>query len=412
MNSLELTYQSFITRISGVNRKDIHFNLLRRSLFSMTAFALLALLLISLEAIFDFSGTVRKVMFFGYISAFASTVVMILVYAYSGYRSVSKPAKITKYAKQIGGYYPEIKDNLLNAIQMYDYTKRSDLMFSRSLAIESINQVNEKSKLFDFTKIISFKKNTNPAIFFVSALFLFSVLMLAFPNTFQAAAGRIINYNFTFVENTLGIAYEVSPGNAEITKGESLDILAKIMFNDPNYKTDEIIFNTRQVTSDGIEISSNDEKISATGTNEFRASLKDINANTIYWFEYKGIKSQTYNITITNRPVIKSTKITVYPPHTRLPSRTIEGNEISTIAGSTIYIELEASNDISKVSFSSGQAQHPRYGANGNSQGSFTATSNGHSWAGMKEFNGKNLNVNSTDYIVSVYRDDIRRSVV
>lgn len=412
MNSLELTYQSFLTRISGVNRKDILFNLLRLSLFSLTAFALLALILISLEAIFEFSGAVRKVMFFGYISALASTVVMLLVYVYSGYRSVNRPAKITKYAKRIGGYYPEIKDNLLNAIQMYDYTKRSDLMFSRSLAVESINQVNEKSKTVDFTKIISFRKNTNPAIFFVSSLFLFSALMLAFPNTFQAAAGRIFNYNFTFVENTLGIAYEVTPGNVEITKGENLDISAKILFNDPLYKTDEITFNTKQITADGIEISSNDEKITAVNTNEFRALLKDINSNTIYWFEYKGIKSQTYNITITNRPVIKKTIVTVYPPaYTRLPSRTIEGNEISTIAGSTIYIELEASDDLSKAFL--------RFGGTGSAplamelngktaRVSFTATSNGTLRPQVvKEFNGKELtNVNSTDYILRVYPDE------
>ena len=337
---------------------------------------------------------------------------MILVYAYSGYRSVSKPAKITKYAKQIGGYYPEIKDNLLNAIQMYDYTKRSDLMFSRSLAIESINQVNETTKLFDFSKIISFRKNTNPAVLFISSLFLFTLLMLAFPSTFQAAAGRIINYNFTFVENTLGIAYEVSPGNAEITKGESLDIMAKIMFNDPNYKTEEITFNTRQVTSDGIEISSDDEKISAVSTNEFRASLKDINANTIYWFEYKGIKSQTYNITITNRPVIKSTKITVYPPaYTRLPSRTIEGNEISTIAGSTIYIELEASDDLSKafLQFGTPGSAPLAMEINGKTaKFSFTATANVTLRPQViKEFNGKELtNVNSVEYILRVYPDE------
>ncbi|MCI0450540.1 MAG: hypothetical protein L0Y79_12295, partial [Chlorobi bacterium] len=242
-------------------------------------------------------------------------------------------------------------------------------------------------------------------------LFVFSALFLGFPNIFQAAVNRIINYNFMFVENTLGIAYEISPGNIEITKGESVDITAKIMFNDPNYRTDEITFNTKTVTNDGIEISSNSEKISTERVNEFKTTLADVSSNTIYWFEYKGIKSSSYNITITNRPIIKSVKITVYPPaYTKLPSRIIDGNEISTITGSTIYIELEASDDLSKsfIQFS-GSSTSVVMEVNGkNALASFTSSSNGVFRLNViKELNGKELsNINPKEFQLRVYPDE------
>lgn len=410
MSNLELTYNSFISRISETGRKDVLFKLTKNILLALTAFIILALVLVSLEAMFEFSSMARKVMFFGTISAFAATFVMIFVYAWSWNKELSKPAKVSRYARTIGSHYPEIKDNLLNAIQIYDYTRRNDHMFSQELAAETINQVNETSKQYNFSGVISHKKNLPLVLFFTFAFLLFTSLMLIFPNTFLAAGNRLINYNYTFVENTLGIAYDVKPGNMEIAKGESVEVLAKIMFNDANYKTEEITLNTKVVTNDGIEISSNSEKVSAASVNEFKASLKNITANTIYWFEYKGIKSNTYNITITNRPIIKTTKITVYPPaYTKLPSRTVDGTEISTIAGSRIYVEVEASDDLSKsfIQFSGGTP----FGMELNGRtatGSFTASSNGtFRLSVIKDFNGKELaNTNSPEYQVMVHADE------
>jgi hypothetical protein len=410
MSNLELTYNSFISRISETGRKDVLFKLTKNILLTLTSFVVLALVLVSLEAAFEFSSNIRKVMFFGYISAFAASFVMILIFAYSGYKELVKPAKVSRYARRIGSHYPEIKDNLLNAIQIYDYTKRNDHMFSQELAAETINQVNEKSKPYNFSQVVSHKKNL-PFIYSLAfAALLFTSLMVLFPGTFQAAGNRLVNYNFTFVDNTLGIAYDVKPGNMEIAKGENVEVLAKIMFNDPNYKTEEISFNTKTVTNDGIEISSNSEKVTASNLNEFKASLKNVSSNTIYWFEYKGIKSSAYNITITNRPIIKTTKITVYPPaYTKLPSRTVEGTEISTIAGSRIYVEVEASDDLTKsfIQFSGGTP----FGMELNGKtatGSFTASSNGtFKLSVIKDFNGKELsNTNSPEYQVRVHADE------
>ncbi|MEO8512095.1 MAG: DUF4175 family protein [Ignavibacteria bacterium] len=410
MSSLELTYRSFLTRISEVGKKDILFLALRYTILMLFAFAVLAFLFISLEAIFELSTTLRKIIYFGFISSFAATAVMVILSAINSFSKLSNTASVKRYARKIGGSYPEIKDNLLNAIQLYDYTKRNDHIFSNDLAAETISQVNEKARPLDFKRIITFKKNTSLLIFFVSAFSIFTILMFAFPNTFLAAANRIVNYDFTFVDNTLGIAFDVTPGNVELSKGENLDVTALIKFYDPNYKTDEITFHTKEVTADGIEISENDEKVQASGTNEFKTTIKNINSQTIYWFEYKGVKSSSYIVTITNRPVIKSVKITVYPPaYTKLPSRTVESTEITTIAGSTIYVELDASDDLSRalVQFAGATVPVTMDVTGKTARGSFIASSNGTFTVNVvKDFNGKELSgTNPKQYTVRVFPD-------
>jgi len=169
MSSLELTYRGFISRISEAGKNDVLFRLLRSSLYALIVFISIAFILIVLESIFSFSSSIRMVMFFGFISALAATFIMVLLIAYQRQKHLAEPLKIKQYARQIGGYYPEIRDNLLNAVQLYDYTKKNDTIFSGSLAAESIRLVEENTRSFDFTKIISFRKNNRIIIFFTFA---------------------------------------------------------------------------------------------------------------------------------------------------------------------------------------------------------------------------------------------------
>jgi hypothetical protein len=410
LNNLELTYRNFVSRISSTAQKDISVRLTKRALITFSSFIIIALIAVALESIFDFTSAVRKIIFFGYLSALFTAAAAILALAYSEYSALGREDKINYYAQKIGGFFPDIKDNLANALQIYKSSKHKDKLFSQDLAAESINMVNEKTSSVNFSNIVSFKTNKPFILALAGSILLSLILFVVFPSTFQASAYRLINYNYTFIENTLGIAYEVSPGNVEISKGGNVKINAKILFNDPNYKTEEITLNTKALSNEGVELSSNSQKISSVLPNQFEAILANINSNTAYWFEYRGIKSEEYKISITSRPVIKSVKITVYPPaYTKLPSRVIEGSEIYTITGSKVYVELDASDELSKslLVFNSGNEMNMEL--NGiNAAGSFTASSNGSFKINIfKNFGDKEIsNSNPQDYSVRVYPDE------
>ncbi|MGH2576016.1 MAG: DUF4175 family protein [Ignavibacteria bacterium] len=410
MSNLEITYRGFINRISEVNKKDILYKLSRHIIIILSVFVFTAFIIVLLEAIFQFSSEVRKISYYGFISALLATIAFNLILAFSDYNKKAHPKKINFYAKKIGSFFPDIKDNLLNAIQIYDYTKKQKKIFSNELVTESIHQVNKKTEGFDFTSTVSFKRNNFVTIFLVISILFFTSLFLIFPNVFQVSAYRLINYNYTFIENTLGIAYEVLPGDTEVSRGDNVDVTARIKFNDQNHTTDYLYLNTKELSAEGIELSSNQEKLSNSGINEFKTTIRNINTNTFYWFEYKGVRSKEYKINITNRPIIKITKITVYPPaYTRLPSRIIEGNEISTIAGSKVYVEIETSDELSKsfVQFSEGSPVEMEIKGK-NSVGSFNAFKNGSFKVSvMKDFNGRELtNIKAEEYQLRIYPDE------
>ena len=410
MSNLELTYRSFVSRISQTARKDILSKLSYRVLLSGCAFVIIALLIVSLEAVFGFSSGARKFIFFGYLSFLFATSAVVLILLFVEYTSVLREEKISYYAGKIGGFFPEIKDNLLNALQIYKSAKTNGNLYSNELSAESINLINQKTIGVNFSSIISYKKNKPFAFTLGGSILLSVMLFIIFPSSFNSSLYRLVNYNYTFIENSLGIAYEVKPGNIEISKGEDVRINAKILFNDPNYKTEEIKFNTKTVSNEGVELSSNSDKLTASAPNEFAATLAGINTITVYWFEYKGIKSDEYKISITSRPVIKAVKVTVYPPaYTKLPSRNVDGNEITTIAGSKVYVEVESSDNLTKSIVSFGKGENVPMEVKGNSSvGTFTASKNGTFQINIfKDFNGKELtNINPQDYQLRVYPDE------
>src|ERR1700674_3026224 len=87
MSNLELTYQSFISRISEVSKKDVLFKLTKQVILTITAFIIIAFLVVSLEAIFEFSSEARKILFFGFFSSMFATLTLILIYSLINYRA-------------------------------------------------------------------------------------------------------------------------------------------------------------------------------------------------------------------------------------------------------------------------------------------------------------------------------------
>lgn len=410
MSILEVTYNNFITRISGVNKRDIFFHLSRRILAALISFMSIAFAVLSAEAIFHLSSLVRKVVFFGFVSSFFATLAMFLILAYTSYSNLKASKKIRFYAAKIGKGIPEVRDTLLNAIQLYDVSVKNSGYFSNELAAENIKQVNEQVKGYDFTKIVSFSSVKRFLIIFVSSLIILSSLFLVFPNVFQASAFRLVNYNYNFIENTLGIAFDIKPGNVEITKGENVNIFSRVSFNDPGYIADNINFNTKTLSNEGSILNSNLDKLAPDNPNEFHSVISNVSANMIYWFEYKGIRSDEYKISVTNRPLIKTSKIIVYPPaYTKLPTHVIDGNELTAVYGSKVYVEIEASDEINKASVQFNDGASHTLDINGkNATGSFTASKNGVFKLGIvKSFGDKELtNPVSPDYQVHVIPDE------
>ncbi len=155
-----------------MNKRDIVFKLGRSILLFSLCFAAIAFVLIVLEAVFHFPSGVRKYFFIGYVVSGSSALVIIGAQALIDFLNIGKHNRVTLYAKRIGEKIPQVKDKLLNAIQLSNDLRsreQAPLFQSIELSEESIRQVEEETRGVDFNSVISFRKNRQLSFFLIGS---------------------------------------------------------------------------------------------------------------------------------------------------------------------------------------------------------------------------------------------------
>ncbi len=209
-------------------------------------------------------------------------------------------------SKIIGNHFPEIKDKLLNLLQLKQANKTSELL------IASIEQKSDELNPFRFSESISFQASLKylkyillPAAFF--SLSFISGLNLDFTQSFN----RVVNYQSEF-SPPAPFTLSLMPSSLEVIEGQSHKVLiaskgntlpneVKIVYNNQTYFTKN--------EGDGV----------------FSFTFLNIIKPVDFYFESGEVASPFYSITVIKIPLIKKIKIKLdYPYYTKKQDETIE----------------------------------------------------------------------------------------
>jgi len=101
-------------------------------------------------------------------------------------------------ALRVGNKYPDVKDRLSNAVQIYQERNQPSGM-STELIEAAFEQITSYAKDRNFDVILDTKKLKNSLINFVISLFIFLITFFSFNNSFGFALERIVNWNKTYL---------------------------------------------------------------------------------------------------------------------------------------------------------------------------------------------------------------------
>ena len=357
---MDLTYTraesisgGFEKRLTGVYRKELIFNLVRNLLFTFLSFFVAGYIFVFLESIFHFRSSVRTIIFISYSLTFLSTFFYFVINFGLKRLGIIKSLDYIKYAGRIGEYFEDVKDSIENSLSLFKMTGKKDfdkLYYSENLILANLEKTNQKTENINLSSFIHYGILKKPFYIFLLAIFISGLSFGIFPATLFGSLERLINYRYSYIDNTLGIAFEITPGNVETFKGDKVNITIKVKSTKSDFKTDEIEFYTKQYAKDGYEILSDSKELKSAGDNLFYTTIENINTDLIYYAEYKEIRSEEYKIKISDYPILKNLSITVYPPsYTNLPEKKLNENEgdIYCIEGSKIYFDISASKELS-----------------------------------------------------------------
>ena len=337
-------------------KKSNRLNIIYNSILFLAGAAAILFLFSLAEAVFFMEREVR---------IFTALILLVsvsaLLYYLIIYRLVIKRIKHSReehirMAGYAGRFYPEIKDNLKNLLQIaYEPGPGA----SEEIVNAAVKKGADDYNGYDYTKIVSFKKRSLPA---GAAFFIFSIAALCFifSPSIRFAAYRLISFDKNFTQPAK-YNFTIKPGDGIAARGDKLkiDITVKEL-----YSGSLNIF-IKQAEEAGYT----SKTIHSSAPGKFEYVIDALNSSFRYYVSLEGIKSREYEITLVNRPVIQQMAIKIIPPsYTKLSAETIKDNGTAgAVKGTRIEFTIKSTRPLRESFIKAGDSVIANMRVNGNS---------------------------------------------
>jgi hypothetical protein len=192
---IEKYLNDIIHKLNSVIRRENIKSSLKGLSFIFIGFGLTYLGFALLEMFFNFSGGARTGIFYSVVVIFLLLTIYYVVFPLIKRTPLTLKPDYPETAKKVGKYFPEIKDDLSNALQLLNSKGNG---FSQELVEAAFEKVYNKAKDLEFDNAVEFsslKKYWQTAGGLMSAIIL---LFIFFPGL-KSGAHRLINYNREFI---------------------------------------------------------------------------------------------------------------------------------------------------------------------------------------------------------------------
>jgi len=225
-----------------------------------------------------------------------------------------------KVSSQLSKYFPEIKDKLINIIELEN---DSNSLYSSELKRASIDQKIKELSIIKFTDAIRFKDLKVIFGLFVLVTFIFIVSFISSPKFFTESSVRLIHFQQRF-EKPAPFTFKLENENLELVTGESIDLRLRCEGSE--------IPATMYVNISGNNF------LMKKDNNLFRYSIENVNSSISVYFTDQKYVSELFRITVLNKPFISSFRVEIQAPgYTNMESETLQNiGDFKVASGTTV----------------------------------------------------------------------------
>lgn len=343
MGNFESAYKAILHRIHATRRKENSIIFLSSLLKALSFVILLALAVISVEAIAHGDTLFRTILAGAFFAGSIAGLTAFLYKPVSRLLGISGFESDSEVALRIGGVYGDVRDNLCNAIQLVPIVSNPRGM-SPDLVSAAFEQVWEQTNHLDFDAIINKEKIKRNGIIFLLSIALFGGTFFAANPAMGDSAYRIMNYGKSFIPPA-PFSLKISPLKDTKLRGESAIITITATGTAP----ESIRLKLKEESQQNYD--SYTLKSDSAGHYKFEMpSLK----NSISFFAEADwmntlVVTEIGSIKIIDRPIIRSISgRLVFPSYTALGTKefTEQNADIAAIRGTQANFEIIANKDI------------------------------------------------------------------
>ncbi len=294
-----------IANLNAYKRK-FYQNQLLKGIIILTASLLSAYLLVnSVAYIANFNTAIRAILFFSFILFTGIVSYKWILDPIGKLFAIKKQLSDEEAARQIGSYFPEISDKLINTLQLRKISGYNDLVAA------SIKQRADRIGVISFTEAINLGENKKYIKYLLGPIAIVLAFVFIAPDFLRDSTTKIIHYNQEYIPQA---PFQFLLNNSTLIafKNEDFEV-------DLSFEGDAIPNNAYLVTS-GRRI-----KMEAGTGQVFSHLFKKIQKNTRFTFEAAGFDSKEYTIEVVNRPNLRSFNVNLnYPSYVKRENEHLE----------------------------------------------------------------------------------------
>ena len=325
-----------IGKLNEFTRKFYKNKIIRGALISLAVLVALYLIEILLEYFSYFPSLARIFLVYFYISTAVILLGVLVLQPLLKFLRVGKILTREQAASMIGDHFSEIRDKLLNTLQLMD--QKGELPGNIDLILASIDQRIMKLKPVPFTAVINLRKNLRYLKYALPPLVILFLLLLISPGIVSDPTIRLIKYNSKFAPPAL---FRLVILNKELKAMQQDDLTLRV-----EVKGDEIP----------------DEVLLKTGGSTFtmkRENLiyftfifKSLQADTRFTMVADDKETEEYTISVYPKPIILNFEAHCdYPEYTGKPPETLDNIGDFIIPEGTIITWNIYTRDVTAVKF-------------------------------------------------------------
>lgn len=355
MASEEL-FQELRKKINHLRQKGQRVSFFEGFLLFMTASFIAVLMAGLVEVFFVESVAGRWIVVLFLVAALVTAFALLVAPSLARWLHLWPPVSDHELAVRVGRRFPDVKDRLANAIQLFEASASDRAGYSDALVRGALETVYETTRQLDFTLAVGYDRVRKSARYALAGLFVFASVFAVFPDSMSLAYARLLNPN-RIIEEKAPFTWIIEPGNGEYLQGERIRLHVVLMPGlDRFHRPDRLLLFTQP---EGVE-TYREEEIKADSGGAFVMTMENTRQSFTYYFQAEERsggrkrlwKSPDHTIKIRRRPAVKRLELHVdHPAYARLGGRDMEENtgDVSALRGSRLSLKIESTKPLTEA---------------------------------------------------------------
>ena len=276
-----------LDKIESFIKKFYLNKLIQGCLIGSVLLILTFLIINGIEYISWSSSKIRLILFISLITSFSIVICFYFIIPLINLIRFRKKMSNEQAAVLIGKFFPEIKDKLLNTLQLTNDIKNNS---DNELLLATIEQRTQKLQPIKFSEAVNLKDNYKYLKVFGIAFIALASLIIFAPDFSKQPVSRIINYD-THYEKPLPFKVKLNTNDIEVTQGDDLEY--KIHVTGENIPESFYV-----ITSNGTRM------MTKLSNNDFRFVFNKVYQSEIFQISGSKFLSPEINIIVNPSPTL------------------------------------------------------------------------------------------------------------